>query len=399
MEYSTVAAGSSDRDGRSGVLEGSNVWSQLTELTDRRHRRGRRYALPLVLLFVLLAKLSGEDRVSGIADWVRHRRQQLAAALGIELARAPHHNTYRRVLASAVVPEQLDEMVQALGEQLSQPGQCVLICIDGKTLKGTIDAEHPQGTHLLVAYAPELGIVLQQVPTGHKSNEITAARTLLERVDLADKIVAADAMHTQRAFCTQVEAGGGDYVLLAKDNQPNLRGDIEQLFSGDDGTVEGGRIRHDFQTAQELTSGHGRREKRQITVSSELKGYSDWPGLEQVFCLQRQRTDSRTGEHERETVYGLTSLGPCDASPARLLHIARAYWEVENGLHYRRDVTFHEDATRLTQGCAGHVMATVNNMVIGLMRLAGYTNLAAARRFFDAHLANALRLLCPSPGL
>ena len=72
---------------------------------------------------------------------------------------------------------------------------------------------------------------------------------------------------------------------------------------------------------------------------------------------------------------------------------------MENGLHYRRDVTFHEDATRLTQGSAGHVMATLNNMVIGLMRLAGYTNLAAARRFCDADLANALGILRPSPGL
>ena len=400
MEYSTATTGvAGGGSTTAGVFDGRSLWCQLATLSDQRHRRGRRYALPLLLLLVVLAKLSGEDRLSGIADWVKHRRARLAQAMGLELARAPHHNTYRRVLANAVTPEQLDQVVQAFQAELSQAGHSVLISIDGKTLKGTIDAEDRQGTHLLVAYLCEEGIVLQQVPTGHKSNEIGAARTLLEGVDLHGKIVAADAMHTQRALSAQVVAAGGNYILPAKDNQPTLRADIEQLFSGNDGTVEGGRIRHDFQTAQQTTKGHGRREKRQITVSSELKGYSDWPGLEQVFRLERQRTNSRTGKHEGETVYGLTSLRSRDASPAQLLALTRTYWGVENGLHYCRDVTFHEDATRLTQGNAGHVMASLNNMVIGLLRLAGHTNLAAARRFCAADLANVFAMLGHLPRL
>jgi hypothetical protein len=94
-------------------------------------------------------------------------------------------------------------------------------------------------------------------------------------------------------------------------------------------------------------------------VSAELKGYSDWPGLEQVFRLDRQRIDLKTGEIEEEVVYGLTSLSPLEASPARLLALTRAYWGAENGLHYRRDVTFREDATRLTKECATYFhMAT-----------------------------------------
>jgi hypothetical protein len=80
-----------------------------------------------------------------------------------------------------------------------------------------------------------------------------------------------------------------------------------------------------------------------------------------------------------------------------VLALTRAYWGVENGLHYRRDVTFHEDATRLTQGQAGHVMAALNNLVIGLLRLAGFTNLAAARRYCGVDLARAVALLSPAP--
>ena len=95
------------------VFDVGGLWGRLAALGDRRHRRGRRYALALVLLLVVLAKLSGEDRPSGIADWVRHRREQLAGILGVGLARVPHHNTYRWVLAGAVEPTELDEALGA----------------------------------------------------------------------------------------------------------------------------------------------------------------------------------------------------------------------------------------------------------------------------------------------
>jgi predicted transposase YbfD/YdcC len=346
---------------------------------------------------MVLAKLSGEDRPSGIADWVAHRRAALAQALGIRLPRAPHHNTYRRLLAQAVVPGALDAAVSEFFRALPQVGGSALISIDGKTLKGTIAAAEPHGAHLLVAYLPQEGIVLLQVPAGRKDSEIRVAPALVEAIDLRGKIVAADALHTQRALSAQILAAGGDYLWVVKENQPTLRADIAELFSGDDRTVEGGHLPHDWRTARQVTKGHGRREIRRITVSTELNGYSDWPGLEQVFRLERERITSQSGKSQQEITYGLTSLTPTEASPARVLALTRAYWGVENGLHYRRDVTFHEDATRLTQGHAGHVMATLNNLVIGLLRLAGFTNLAAARRYCGADLARAVALLSPAP--
>ncbi|NPV07928.1 MAG: ISAs1 family transposase [Anaerolineae bacterium] len=396
MQYSTL---SSDQMTAVGpvVFEVRSLWRRLEALSDRRHRQGKRYPLPLILLFVVLAKLCGEDRPSGIAEWVRHRREQLGRALGMKLARVPHHNTYRRVLAGAVCPEELDRAIGAFLQESPQAGLEVLISIDGKTIRGTVDAQDPEGLKLLVACLPQKGIALLQVALDPHTNEISAAPVLLAGLDLEGKIVTADALHTQRALSTQVLEAGGQYLWLVKDNQPALRADIEELFSGDDRTVEGGRLGHDFARAQQVDKGHGRRERRRITVSGELKGYSDWPGLEQVFQLERERVQSKTGKHEHEIVYGVTSLTADQASPERLLELTRAYWGVENGLHYRRDVTFREDATRLTQGQAGHVMASLNNLVIGLLRLAGFTNLAAARRYCAAHLAYALALLTSSP--
>ena len=379
------------------VFDVRSLWRRLAALPDRRQRRGKRYALPVVLLLIVLAKLSGEDRPSGIADWVQHRRARLAQALGLRLARAPHHNTYRRIRAGAVAPRELDAAVSAFFRERPRVGRSVLVSIDGKRLKGTIDAEDPHGTHLLVAYLPQEGIVLFQLPAGQKKNELGVAPALVEALDLRGKIVAADALHTQRALSVQIVAAGGAYLWRVKDNQPQLRADIADLFTADTRTVEGGHVRHAFRTARQVTKGHGRREVRQITVSTELNGYSDWPGLQQVFRLERERITSKSGKHEREIAYGLTSLTPAEASPARLLALTRAYWGIENGLHYRRDVTFHEDGTRLTQGDAGHVMASLNNLVIGLLRLAGFTNLAAARRYCSADLAHALALLSPAP--
>ncbi len=377
---------------KSVVFSVRALMEALASLKDRRGRRGRRYPLALVLLLTVLAKLSGQDRPSGIACWVKHRRERLQRALGIPLAKTPHHNTYRRISENAVDPDELDKAVSEFFRRLPGVGESALISLDGKTVRGTIDAENPQGDHLLAAYLPEEGIVLFQVAAGSKENEITVAPDLLAAIDLRGKVVCGDAEHTQRKLSAQIRTAGGDYIWFVKDNQPTLREDIEQLFEIDDRTVMGGRVPNDFQEFTTVEKGHGRRETRKITVSSELKGYTDWPGLEQVFRLDRRRVDCKTGTETCDTAYGLTSLTEKITSPRRLLYLSRTYWGIENGLHGRRDTTFHEDHIRLTRGHAGRVMATINNLVIGLLRYAGFTNIALARIQCDANMPEALAL-------
>lgn len=372
------------------VFDLASLLARLQSLSDRRCPKGLRYALAPVLLLIILAKLAGEDKPQAIADWISARGRLLRQVLGLPWRRMPHHNTYRRILAWAVSPEELDRTVGEYLCSLPGVGQSILIAIDGKTLRGTIDATNPQGEHLLGAYLPAEGVVLMQVQAGDRENEIAVAPRLLSHLDLRGKVVAGDAMHTQRALSVQILEGGGDYLWLAKDNQPSLQEDIEALFTLDRRTVEGGRVAMDLRSAGTRDKGHGRLDRRQISVSSELKGYSDWPGLEQVFVLQRQRVDLKSGEQEHETVYGLTSLSADEAPAERLLGLVRAYWGIENGLHQRRDVTFQEDRTRLTCGRAGWVMASLNNLVIGLLHQTGADNLAAARRQLDAHLTLSL---------
>ncbi len=145
-----------------------------------------------------------------------------------------------------------------------------------------------------------------------------------------------------------------------------------------------------------MEKGHGRLDERVLTASSMLSGYSDWPHLAQVFKLER--TVWQQGVVTlHEVRYGITSLPRLVADAARLLVIARAEWGIENGLHYRRDVSLQEDACQLRRGTGPQVMAALNNAVVSLLGQAHESNLAALQRTFDYHFDRFLARLSGAP--
>jgi predicted transposase YbfD/YdcC len=242
--------------------------------------------------------------------------------------------------------------------------------------------------------------VLAQRPVEVKENESGVAPQLLEPLDLTGKIVTGDALHTQRAISAQIVSQAGDYLWPVKENPPRLYDDIQRLFAADQPRPGFGKITTDFRSASQVNAGHGRLEKRSIQTSAMLNDYLDWPGVAQVYRLERQfewRRRGRIYKSSREIEFGLTSLSREQASPAQLLHLRRQHWLIETGLHYRRDVTFHEDATRMTIGPAGRILAMVHNLIIGLIKRAGYHNAAQARRYYDGHIQEAFRLLLTVP--
>ena len=136
------------------LFDVGSLAARLAALTDKRHRRGVRYSLMVILLLIALAKLAGEDRPSGIGDWVKNRTDALREALHLGRPRLPHQNTFRRILADVVLPEELETTVAAFLRDLPRSGRSILIAMDGKTVRGTIGTEHPQGEHLLAACLP-----------------------------------------------------------------------------------------------------------------------------------------------------------------------------------------------------------------------------------------------------
>ena len=151
----------------------------------------------------------------------------------------------------------------------------------------------------------------------------------------------------------------------------------------------------DFESAQTTNKGHGRIDERKITVSSQLNDFLDWPFLKQVFMLKRRVTKLKTGKVKERVVYGFTSLARDKVAPDVLLSLIRSYWGIDNGLHYhRRDVTLLEDRTRMTNKKAGHVMACLNNLVLGLLiGKKKFKYLPSARRYFNANLHEAFNLI------
>lgn len=380
------------------VFEVGSLFEALLPLHDQRDARGLRYALATVLVFVVLAKLAGEDGLRGIAQWVAERKDCLAQLLGLAKPQAPHYTTYARILAQAVRAEEFEQVVGHFFATLPQAGHTVEIALDGKTLRGTIPLGQTRGVHLLAAYLPCEGLVLMQVAVESHENEISAAPQVLKGLDLQGKIVTGDALLTQRKLAQQIGDAGGDYVFPVKDNQPQLLQDIQTLFAPElccKGFSPAPKVRG---TAQTLEKGHGRIERRTLTASQDLKGYVDWPYAEQVFKLEREFHSLTTGQVMQEVVYGISSLTASDADAAQLLAIIRRHWSIENGLHYRRDVTLREDRSRVRMGHAPQVIAAINNLVLGVFARLRYTSAPQARRHFAAHLEEAVHLVLRSLG-
>lgn len=362
----------------------------LKQVTDSRKARGQRYSLEFLLVLIILAKLAGENKPKGIAEWIQLRRDQLVKAFQQKRAKVPSYNTIRRTLENIGDRVEIQTYLNRFLHEAYGGLVTVLVSIDGKTMRGTIPNGKTQGVHLLAAYLPEEGVVLMQIAVGTKENEISAAPKLLAALDLKGRVVCGDAMFTQRAISVQILAQGGHYMWFLKDNQPTLKADVEQFFMPPRDVPGWKAPVMPQERAYSTQAGHGRIEKRVLTLIPDEAGYLDWPGAAQVFKLERTITQETTKKTTQETVYGLTSLTPTRTSAQQLLEMTQQHWGIENGLHYRRDVTLEEDATRITDDKRAEMMAILNNFIVGLTSKLGFRNLASAQRTFDARLTLTL---------
>lgn len=372
------------------------LYACLQSIPDHRDRHGLQYPLASLLMIGVLAKLAGQDSSRGMAHWAQLRRRELSQLFHLKRERMPHYSTWSRVLGHAVEPAEVEHLigqffVTAQSDAEPQRGS-IQLALDGKTLRGTIPLGATRGVHLLAAYLPNQGVVLAQMRVDEKSNEITHAPKLLRQVDLRGVVVSGDAMFDQRELSIQIVQAKGDYLWIVKDNQEGLREEIEVLFQPHRKLAGTSALPNDFRTAWTMEKGHGRLDKRTITVSSMLADYSTWPELAQVFKLESQRTNA-LGTTKTEVRYGVTSL-PADLADApRVLELTRGHWGIENGLHYRRDATLREDHAQVRMGHAPEMLAVLNNTVLGLFARQGVTNVAEARRAFAYQFDRALASL------
>ncbi len=364
----------------------------IATIPDGRARRGKRHPLAAVLALACVATLCGARSYSAVAEW-GHTYGEVDPALLRSLGLSRHgppssatiHRIFRRIDVDAL-EWALGHWAQAVLAAVPAPaGHLEGIAVDGKTLRGTRTDAVP-GLHLLAAVSHRLGLTLGQIPVGEKTNEIPLAHTLLAGLVLEGRVLTMDALLTQRAIAQDIVTQGGDYVMVVKDHQPALRADIALLFATLGDTPSRTRTSRTDRT-------HDRRERRTLQTSTALTGYLDWPGLAQVFRLERRIVDTRTGEVGREVVYGLTSLATDRADAKAVLGLLRGHWTIENRCHWVRDVTYDEDRSQARTGAIPQVMAALRNLAISLLRLAGCTAIAPATRRLAALPWHALALL------
>ena len=252
--------------------------------------------------------------------------------------------------------------------------------MDGKLLR--MSARCGAGDpHLFSLYSHRLGLVLAQIAVAEKANEITASEGALAQLLLTGVVVTGDAMFAQTTVAQTLLDQGNDYLPVVKGNQPTLHDDLATLFADPDAAM---------QTVEQRDVHSQRIERRRLSASTELVGCSDWPGLAQALCIERRVVDMRTGEVSVAAAYAVTSLSPERATPLQLLTLWRGHWRIENRLHYVRDVTYGEDRATVRKGAGPQALAAIRNTAIGLLRLGGATNIAAACRTHQAQPALSL---------
>ena len=366
-------------DGRQ-VERDADLLAALAAVPDPRKTRGRRHRLVTVLAVSVCAVLAGARSYVAIAEWAHDLPVSVRLRLGIG-RRAPSESTIRRIPQAV----DLDSLDAALSSWLfsrvppARPGRMRVVAVDGKTARGARTDEHTQ-VHLLAAFDPASGTVLGQTQVESKSNEITAFAPLLDRLDLTDVLLTADALHTQRAHAEYLHDRGGHYLLIAKPNQPKLHAQLVGLPWPQIPVA-----------AEDRDRGHGRVETRRVKITTVGAGIG-FPHARLAVQIVRRRRPISSTRWSSETVYAITSLPWRQARADLVADALRGHWRIE-ALHWIRDVTFGEDLSQIRTDNGPAAMATLRNFAVSRHRLAGDHNIAHACRRTARHPNRALALL------
>lgn len=328
-----------------------------SEVSDPRQENVR-HNLHEVLMIALCTLLCGGEDCSDMEVFGRAKQSFLRQFLRLKHG-IPSHDTFSRVFRQ-LDPKPFQVCFVRFMERFAQ-GLEGVIAVDGKTLRGSFDRASGQSPlHMVHAWAVDRRLLLGQIATDAKSNEITAVPKLLAMLSLKGCIVTADAMSCQRAICAQIVEQGGDYAIALKGNQGTLHEDV-RLFLEDPDRLAGA-------SHTTVDGEHGRIETRTGEVVTDIEWLREhgWPGMAAIGKMVRTRETH--GKSTTETSYYLLSA---PLSAARFTEVARAHWGVENGLHWVLDVTMNEDRKRNWKDHGPENIALLRRLALNLARLEG----------------------------
>jgi predicted transposase YbfD/YdcC len=339
----------------------TSIIENFSALPDPRILLKTRHKLVDIVTMTLCAVIAGADDWVEIAFYARAKEAWFRSFLELP-GGIPSHDTFGRVF-SLLKPEAFAkcyiDWVRGLVNISDE-----LVAVDGKTVRRSHDrANGKSAIHMVNAWAVHHGLVLGQVKTDDKSNEIKAIPELLKHLDLEGCVVSIDAMGCQKDIAKEVVEQGADYVFSLKGNQGNLHKDVE-LFFQDAKKNDFKDIVHDTHTS--VDGEHGRIETRHYTTVADVHWFEEkgkWAKLTSFGMVEAQR--ELNGQISTETRYYISSL-PSDAK--RFAAAARGHWAVENSLHWCLDIAFREDDSRVRTGHAPENLAMIRALALTLIK-------------------------------
>jgi len=330
-------------------------------LDDPRPGHNVMHRLDDMLAIAILAVLCGAEGWTEVEQFANAKFKWLKTFLHLPHG-VPSHDTFGRLFA-ALDPGQLERCFVDWTGRLHEHSGGQLVAIDGKTLRRSFDRTHKQAAiHMVSVFSQSNHLVLGQLATAAKSNEITALPQLVKLLDLRGATVTVDAMHCQKKTATAILDARADYIMQAKANQRGVYDDVKLFF---DEAIEHGWVHTGHRLAQTVEKGHGRIETRRCWSTWEvgwLQKRIKWPGLKSIVCIEAVREiDGKTSTQRR---YYLSSRDGRDA--AAMLGAIRGHWGIENRLHWALDVSLGEDACRVRQGHAAENFSRVRRLALNL---------------------------------
>lgn len=325
-------------------------------IADPRHHNTR-HVLVDMLLIALCALISGAESWTQVAEYGRSKltwfEQFLQLPNGI-----PSHDTFGRLFAR-IDPEGFRNVFTRWVQDLSESLVGKTIAIDGKTLRGSHDRINGKSAiHMVSAWASEIRLVLGQLKTDDKSNEIIAIPELIKMLALEGAIVTADAMGCQKKITQTIIEEKADYVIQVKDNQPRLHEDIALYFQDPASGL--------LETFKSVDGEHGRVEYRRYYTTDDidwLQGKHEWAGIRTICMAVRERDVN--GKRSTEKAYFISSL---ENQAAIIAKAIREHWGIENGLHWCLDVSFREDHCRVRKDHAPENLGILRHMAMNLLK-------------------------------
>lgn len=353
----------------------ASIVEYFAKIPDPRVERTRRHPLVSILVLSLCAVVCGADDFVAIEAFGKAKLDWLRTFLDFPHG-IPSHDTIGRVLG-ALDPRALAEAFREWVRAVARLTHGEVVAIDGKALRRAIREGGGMGfVHMVSAWATCNHLVLGQVKTDEKSNEITAIPQLLKMLALKDCVVTIDAIGCQKEIAQEIVEAEADYLIAVKDNQPTLRADIENIFAELRKGAPSGLMLNFHQTRE---TGHGRTEVRRCWTTNMVEAvtqWKDWPGLRSLVLIESERTVG--GKTSTEQRFYIASAAKRAAATA--LRNIRAHWGIENGLHWVLDVAFREDDCRVRANHAAENFAVMRRIAVNLLKAVQGTKVGVKNR-------------------